>query len=254
MDNAPTPSTSQAAHIPGSPAPAAAPAPTSTAAPASTPAAPAPAAASPAPPAQPAPAAPAASPPGSPTTLLGSALQGEIEWKPPSTLGDLDPTVKTALNGWASKNGFSAEQANTIFDVAPAVLEFVERQQLTAFKAEQAAWKEAVQKEHGTAFKQAEADALAFVRRNGDKELVEFLEEYGAGNNPAVVRAYVKGQREYAAAQAEIARLKTFIRERTREDSSALEGQGHAPGGSGPQRTPQQILYDHPDSQPAARR
>lgn len=251
----PIPSTQQASHIPSSPAAAPAPTPTATpAAPANPPvAAPAPAAApvAAAAPAPAASAAPVASTPGG-TTLLGGALDGMVEWKPPQELGALDAEVKKALDGWAGKNKFSAEQANTIFDVAPAVLQFVERQQVAAFKAEQAAWKEAVQKEHGAAFKQVEADAVAFVRRYGDRELVSFLEDYGGGNHPAVMRSFAKATQDVAEAQREIVRLKTIIKERMSEDTSSLES-GSKSGATGPAKTPQQILYDHPSSRPAAR-
>ena len=152
---------------------------------------------------------------------------GTLDLKVPEELGTLMPEIKTDIESWAKEGKLAADVVNKGLELFKKGLSSYEKNRSDQWKKQQEAW---LTKDlpaafgNAEAFKQGKQDTSLVMSRFADKETQEFLKTTGIGAHPAFAKF--------------TARIGAFIREKTSEDSSSVEGgQG---SGSGMPMTPKE--------------
>lgn len=124
----------------------------------------------------------------------------EYEFEKPSLPETLpyDEELEKSFRTYAHVNGLSKKQAKNIHDAF--VKTQMERHSAwdTQQKQARSQSEQALRREYGNQYEQAVQQAKSALAQYGDPEYIKHLEETGQGNDPRVIRAWIKVGKEMA--------------------------------------------------------
>lgn len=118
----------------------------------------------------------------------------DYEFERPSLPSDLpyDEDTEKAFRTWAHVNGLNKKQAKNLYDGYVKTQTERHSAWATAQKQARAQSEMALRREHGNQYEQKVAQAKAALSQYADPEYIKWLEESGQGNDPRVIRAWIK--------------------------------------------------------------